>query len=149
VFEIGTGEKCFARLADGQEIPMMQGPQGGFHLWLAVGCSDCSASAHLKWGVRDPVTGAPIPDTYDSEAFVPLSPGAWPQAAGIFATMPGVVWDPEGSPPLPKGTEVVLWADVLDGTTVTHHDQVRIIVGDTVPWDPCIEDPNHELCGFG
>lgn len=31
--EIGTGARRYARLEAGQEVPIIQGPQGGFHVW--------------------------------------------------------------------------------------------------------------------
>lgn len=149
-FEIGTGETCFERIADGAEIPMMQGPQGGYHLWVAVGCADCQSPAHIRFGVDDPSTGMPIANTAATEQFVDLKGDVWPQRAGLIDGLPGLSWDPEYDPPLPKGTPIRLWLQVLDaGSAVIHEDAIDLTIGDTVVWDPCAENPNHELCGFG
>lgn len=34
--ELGTGTARFAELADGAELPMVHGAQGGWHVWVAV-----------------------------------------------------------------------------------------------------------------
>src|SRR5687768_6189451 len=41
-FEMGTGEHCFARLSANQAVDLISGPQGGYHVWLAIGCADCA-----------------------------------------------------------------------------------------------------------
>lgn len=85
---MGTGEKCFEAVAGGQEVPLMSGPQGGYHMWLAVGCVDCAATVHLKYGARDPATNMPLTGTYDEEAMVPLKGKDWPQ--GRSCTCPAL-----------------------------------------------------------
>ncbi len=147
-FAQGTGEKCFEPVQAAEVVPMMQGPQGGYHLWLALGCDDCSSPAHIRYGVNDPATGLAVPDTYPTETLVSLS-GAWPQKAGIICGLPGLSWDPEYAPPLPEGTHVVVWVEVLEGSTVVKQSSVEVVIGETQSWDPCVEDPEHELCGFG
>lgn len=149
-FEVGTGEKCFARVLDGGEVPLMNGPQGGYHVWLAIGCSDCAPVTHLRFGAHDPVTQQPFPGTSDTEQMLPLSNDPWAQRAGVTVYMPGVSWDPENEPPPPKGTHMILWSDSLDaGNQVVHHDEVEIVIGDTQTWDPCAENPNDPACQFG
>lgn len=147
-FELGTGEKCFARLASLETVPMIQGPQGGYHLWTAVGCDGCSSPLHLRYGVNDPVTGMPL--AYGpSEVFADLKGDGWKQKAGITNGLPGISWAPEDDPPLPEGTHVLLWVELLNDTTVVDHREVELIIGPTVIWDPCIEDPNNDLCQLG
>ena len=34
--ELGAGRAAFEALADGQDVPMVEGSQGGFHLWVSV-----------------------------------------------------------------------------------------------------------------
>lgn len=148
-FELGTGEKCFERLTVDQEVPLQSGPQGGYHMWLAVGCADCQSPVHLRYGAHDPATNQPLTGTYDEEAMVPLS-GDWPQAAGLIVHMPGLGWDPENDPPPAKGTKIILWSKAFDGAgAVIHEAQVEIAVGDIVEWNPCVEDPNNPICQTG
>lgn len=144
VFEIGSGEECFEPLADGATVPLISGPQGGYHLWVAVGCADCAATVSLEWGVNDPVTGETFPNTYPNQGTVPLSSGAWPQAAGLIAGMPGLSWDPENEPPPPPGTHVLLW--VKSSGAVEHEAEVEVVIGETVSWDPCAETPDDPAC---
>jgi hypothetical protein len=35
-FELGTGERNFVPLQEGQELTMISGPQGGCHFWLSI-----------------------------------------------------------------------------------------------------------------
>ncbi len=149
-FEVGTGEKCFEALADGDEVPLMSGPQGGYHVWLAAGCTDCGTPVHLKYGALDPATNMPLVGTYNEEAMVELGAGKWPQKAGIVVHMPGLSWDPENEPPPAKGTKVLLWADSFtpDGAPL-HHAVVLVTIGDIMDWSPCIENPNDPACQTG
>lgn len=141
-FEVGTGEVCYTRLADLDVVDMMSGPQGGYHVWFAFGCTDCTADSHIKWGVKDPVTGLVINQTYDSESFFTLSGAPFRQVAGIQHGMPGGFFN-DPPDPLPPGTHVIMWAQLLDDQgMVKHEDEVEVVIGDVVPWDPCVNDPN-------
>ncbi|MBL9025852.1 MAG: hypothetical protein JNL21_26895 [Myxococcales bacterium] len=149
-FEIGTGERCFEPLVSDQEVPLMQGPQGGYHVWLAVGCNDCPDNPTLVWGALDPATGATLEGTYESQSVVDLSNQSWPQIAGLFTNMPGLSWDPMTYPPPAKGTHVVLYAKLLGSSMETLHEgQVEIVIGDTLVWDPCATDPMNCPDGAG
>lgn len=149
-FEVGTGEKCFERLTADQEVPLMSGPQGGYHMWLAAGCVDCGTVVHLEYGARDPATHMPLTGTYDEQAMVQLYGKEWPQAAGLIVHMPGLSWDPENEPPPAKGTKLLLWAEAYDPDgNLWHSMEVPVTVGDIVDWNPCVENPNDPLCQTG
>ena len=149
-FEIGTGEHCFARLEEGEVVPLMQGPQGGYHVWLAFGCQGCDPQLHVKWGVRDPSTGEMIPQTYESEAVIDLVGGPFRQLAGVTVGMPGITWDPEAYPPLPEGTMFELWAQLIGPSgEVLLEDAHELELGPTVVWDPCAENPKAPECQTG
>src|SRR5688572_23369213 len=60
-FEIGTGELCFERVTPGQTITQWSGPQGGYHMFLAIGCTDCNVSTLIRYTLRDSATLEPIP----------------------------------------------------------------------------------------
>lgn len=145
VFETGTGQQCFERLTPGQVVPMIQGPQGGFHLWLAIGCADCAASTLVEIGVKDMATGTFYPGyPGPQKQVIQPSPGPWGQRAGLTAPLPGTAWDPESQ--LAKGTHVLLSASVLDLQTsaVIHGADVEVVLGDIQQWNPCSSDPS---CG--
>ncbi len=149
-FEIGTGEACFERLEVGQVVPLVQGPQGGFHVWVAMSCTGCSAEMHLRYGALDPATGEHFENTYPSEGLFELSGDVSSrQRAMLTAVMPGVPWDPENFPPLEKGAPVRLYVEHLEDGMVVERSEVDVVLGDTVSWDPCAENPESEFCGFG
>ena len=148
-FDVGTGEKCFEPVEDAGVVPLMNGPQGGYHMWLAMGCDDCGTVVHIKYGALDPATNQPLAGTADQEMMAQLTNDAWPQRAGIVVYMPGLSWDPMNEPPPAKGSQLVLWADAYapDGS-LNHHAAKLVTVGDTVYWDPCIDNPNDPTCGY-
>lgn len=151
-FELGTGESCFERTSDGDVVPLMQGPQGGYHVWLAVGCSgaDCDSPIHLKWGVRDAATHELLANTYESESIVDLKGDSFLQRAGLVDGMPGISWDPETYPPLPMGTAFIMYLQrVDDAGTVLDEIERELVVGETIVWDPCAEHPELPECMTG
>lgn len=149
-FEIGTGEACFTRLESGAVVDQMNGPQGGYHVWLALGCTDCPPSLALEYSMLDPVTGEPLPGTFPgSQTFAELvSIGdGFAEAAGIQLGMPGLSWDPETEPPLPEGTTFVLEVKATNQSgTLLHEASVELELGPIVPWDPCDLHPEGECC---
>lgn len=145
VFEAGTGQSCFERLAPGQTVPVIQGPQGGFHIWLAVGCADCGPAPMVEFGVKDLATGEFYPGyPGPQKQVVEATATPWRQKAGLTASLPGMPWDPASQ--LPKGKHVLLSASVLEvGTSaVLHTSEVEVVLGDVIQWNPCASDPG---CG--
>ncbi|WP_437911314.1 hypothetical protein WME73_26235 [Sorangium sp. So ce302] len=141
VFEIGTGETCFESIEEGATLPVMAGPQGGYHLWFAVGCSDCGTRVRVRYSVKDPATGDMFPPGVPQEGMVELLPGEFPHAFGLIAFLPGRPWEPEAV--LKEGTHVILAAEARndDGST-KHAAQVEVVLGATVAWGlPCSDDP--------
>src|SRR5262245_15487600 len=58
-FGVGTGEVCYEAVSAGDVVPLMNGPQGGYHVWLGIGCTgDCGGATILRYGVQDQATGA-------------------------------------------------------------------------------------------
>lgn len=144
VFELGTGEKCFSRLTPGQVIPVMQGPQGGFHLWAAMGCSDCPEKVTVVYGLKDKATNDYYPDQKPLKVIAHLQTTGWPQRAGFTDFLPGVVYDEATQ--LPKGTHVIMEGAILDSTGQPMHQQeVEVELGDKEIWaPPCDSSPT---CG--
>ncbi|WP_437480039.1 hypothetical protein WME75_34770 [Sorangium sp. So ce1014] len=145
VFEIGTGESCFESIEDGATLPVMAGPQGGYHLWFAVGCSDCGARVRVRYSVKDPATGDLFPSGVPQEGMIELSPGEFPRAFGLIAFLPGRQWAP--AEVLAEGTHVILAAEARDDDGSTKHAaQVEVVLGATEAWGlPCSDDP--ATCG--
>jgi hypothetical protein len=148
-FALGTGEVCFEPVTPGSEIPLMSGPQGGYHLWISMGCADCANDQVLVYGVKD-MAGAWVVGTPYSESAAALkAAGPWQTRVGMQAGMPGVPWDPTTGPP-PKGTPLKLYGAVqnADGS-VLHEAEVDVVLGDTVAWDPCDANPTDPCCVEG
>jgi len=134
VFEVGGGSSCFERIAPGQTVsPLIQGAQGGYHVWVGVGCSDCPRDVVLRYGLRDPVTHAWVSGTIAEQVLITLEGQQWPQFAGLRAFLPGTVAKPSSL--LSEGTNVLVAASVIaaDGTAV-HDAEVAIILGEVAKW---------------
>jgi hypothetical protein len=155
-FEAGSGEACFERLTTGQTVTVLQGPQGGYHVWLAVGCVGCSGKTTIEFGVKDPATKTWFATTSPQKVSVDLGGAGWQQQAGFTAFLPGVVWDEKSS--LPKGTHVLLTtihyaADGISSEEIQH----EIVLGDIEQYNPpCDQNPmtcgtpgGQPCCGLG
>ncbi len=138
-FDLGTGELCFESLTAGQEINVIAGPQGGYHLWTAILCPDCPQDTLIAYATRDIVTHEAL--SYEDATVVkPQGPAG--RVVGLPAPLPGTPWDETTK--LPKGTHVLLWAAHRDaqGNTI-HEAEVEVVLGDEVYWDPCETDPDQ------
>jgi hypothetical protein len=144
-FEAGQGETCFGRLTPGQTVTVLQGPQGGYHIWFAVSCVGCDAKTTIEFGVKDPATMTWFKDTSPQKVSVDLGGAGWQQQAGFTAFLPGVPWDQTTS--LPKGTHVLLTGIRYgaDGKPVTEI-QNDVVLGDIEQYSPPC-DPNPMTCG--
>lgn len=144
---MGTGELCFERVEVNGTINMMAGPQGGYHLFFGLGCTDCGSSVQLEIQVLDPSTLQPFDGTYlDQTAVNLIDVDGWPQAAGIQVGMPGTQWDTETGA-LPKGTPIIVKVEVSTmGGDLLHTGELSLVIGDTVDWSPCDANPDGPCC---
>lgn len=138
-FELGTGELCFERLSAGQTLPVIAGPQGGYHLWAAALCADCGPQTVISYATRDFATHAEL--SYENSAVVtPLGPAG--RIVGLQAPLPGAPWDPDTV--LPKGTHVLLWIGERDAAgNLLREAEIEVVLGEEVYWDPCATDPDQ------
>ena len=149
-FEIGTGEICFERVKDGQAVSKMSGPQGGYHLWLALGCTDCGVDARVDYRLLDPATGELLANTAGLTSVIAEFYGEeWPQSSGLQVGLPGGGFIDDPSEPdldIPEGTPFRLEVTVRtkDGGTVLHQGTRDLVMGKTVNWNPCEAD---DSCG--
>ena len=140
-FETGTGEVCFERLGEDGVVSHFEGPQGGYHLFLALTCSDCAGEVVVETTARQEDNGAEVsPLTQSSVAMKGVS------ATGIIVPMPGSPWDPE-SPPLAEGTRLLLNTVVksMSGEELHNVEELRV-VGPSVVWDYCATHPEDQCC---
>lgn len=145
-FEVGTGEICLERLANGDAITQWAGPQGGYHLFIGVGCADCGDEVRVRVSALDPTTGEALPGTYDTEEFITLYGEAWKQGAGLQYPMPGGDFAEEGEQKLDEGTALQLVVQAMDADGNALHDAtLDLVIGPTRSWDPC-ESGSEECC---
>lgn len=148
-FELGTGELCFEPLSEGDALPLMAGPQGGYHVFLSIGCADCGDAVTLTYSLLDPATMAPLERTYPgNQAYAELfEVDDWRQSLGIQIGMPGFQWGDE-DPPLAEGTEFVVSVEVTreNESSPIHEAELKLVLGPTQNWDPCDANPDGECC---
>lgn len=105
--QVGTGETEFISVAPTDSIPIIFGPQGGTHLWIALRVQGADETSRVELEVRSPDgVGA-----FGGRTTVTVNLGAadaegWRERAGLF----GFLDDPEQT----RGQRVSLWARVGD-----------------------------------
>jgi hypothetical protein len=129
-------------------LPVMNGPQGGYHLWTAFSCTDCNINQPIVYGIKDPMTHDWLKGLTPLSAVAQLGkPTGWRQMAGLQNFLPGAPWDPMSK--LPKGTHVVLYVAATDsqGAPLANHEaEVEVVLGDDEYWSPPC-DNNPATCG--
>ncbi|MBX2800796.1 MAG: hypothetical protein KTR31_24150 [Myxococcales bacterium] len=123
--QLGTGIDAFEPLSAGDPLVMVFGPQGGYHLPLAVRACDLGKVA------RTVVVATPVGGT-ERVVDVTLDHLWWPESecCGVLLDLHGFLFldsDPDWSPPVLDGTRVHVAIEVDDGGTL-HHDEVEVVV---------------------
>jgi len=139
-FAIGTGEVCYEPLRDGQIVPHITGPQGGYHVWGAVVCPGCPRQVIATIGAEFADTGEPV-----SEFGVRVIELKGAQHAGLIAYLTGTTADPASL--LPEGTllDIVIELTTLAGAPL-HAGRKRVELGEVQVWlNQC--DPDPLTCG--
>ena len=142
---LGTGEHCFQPLSDGSSIALIAGPQGGYHLWIALRCSDCSLSETVEFSVLDD-SGEPV-QLLQKQVAELWDFGAYGEGAGLQALMPGFSFETENRIPDYMGQAFTLWLKV-GGV----EREVTVVVDSLDEWwgEPCEEEggaPGEECFG--
>lgn len=139
-FEIGTGEVCYEPLRDGQVVPHLTGPQGGYHVWAAVLCPACPpkvvATVYAKLAETDETVGEV------TTRVIELKSG---QTAGLLAYLLGSTADPSSH--LPEGTQLLVRIELTTLAGEPLHAGERLEeLGPVEIWlNQC--DPDPENCG--
>lgn len=97
---LGTGTEHFEEATSGLEI--IQGPQGGYHVFLAVRAVDLGPELSIEYGIETPEIGFGVQENRLS--LTPSSEG-WERAA-----LPCFVKSPESA-----GRQVIIFAKGTDG----------------------------------
>lgn len=125
-FEVGTGESAFEALGEGATVPLIHGPQGGYHVWIGVRHRGLGpGDIVLEYGAVDPVTGEGLmfPGLRAVEADV--DPEAVSQAAGLVGFLL------EDEPAVYAGRSITLEARGSDEAGNAMNDARSVVVA----WD--------------
>lgn len=136
--ELGTGLTELELIEPEGEVTVSLGPQGGFHIWLAVRCRDCAPQVLIEYGVRGSADGAWLyGDPLRGIINLDDASDGWRQVAGLYGLLPGGVGEIDYT-----GLDVTLEATIEDGdrrsirTVPVHVARVEV-------WDCPSSDPDH------
>ncbi|MEK6607742.1 MAG: hypothetical protein AABZ30_08795 [Myxococcota bacterium] len=129
---VGTGEKTFVALDDVAGVPLIEGPQGGYHVWIALRAREIGPRVAVAYGLRDAQSGEELAIEGLSLPALDLADASG--GAREFAGLRGFLSLFEAKAYV--GRRVALWAIVTDDATgVTAEDE-----GETVVLDPIVEE---------
>mgnify|MGYP000916825285 CR=1 FL=1 len=139
-FAVGTGEVCYEPVRNGQVVPHITGPQGGYHVWVSVVCPACPREVVVTVGARHASSGELVAEA--STRVIELKSG---QAAGLIASLVGSTDDPSSH--LPKGTMLRVFAELATlGGEPLHAGEKLVELGELEIWlNLC--DPDPATCG--
>ena len=135
--ELGVGLDAFESVVPMDDVDVILGPQGGYHVWLAARCRDCSPQVVLTYGIRgsaddawlygQPLKG--ISNLQDADG--------WRQTTGLFGLLPGAAAEVDY-----RGQVIVLDVTIDDAErTASRRTPVRIAHVET--WDCPTSDPDN------
>lgn len=129
---VGTGEDAYQPVAKGSTIPLMKGPQGGFHLWIALRCDGCKDLAVVEFGARDGASGELLsyPGLQQRVAF-PIGGGV-DDVSGLVTHVTST--DPDDY----VGRSAVLWASLRADPEEPAFAEASadVAIGDVEVWNP-------------
>jgi hypothetical protein len=82
--EVGTGDGTFTPLADGMQVDVNYGPQGGEHIWLAVRCKGAGSPANITYRIDDE-DGNVVSDVQQATAPSKQGQDGWRSMTGLTA----------------------------------------------------------------
>lgn len=122
-FEVGTGESTFEALGEGAAVPLIHGPQGGYHVWLGMRHQGLGpGDVILEYGARDAATSEELmfPGLRAVEADV--DPEVVSQTAGLVGFLL------EDEPLVYDGRRIRLWARATDAQAQALADERDALV---------------------
>jgi hypothetical protein len=123
VVAIGTGESAYAPLTAGQEVEMVHGAQGGWHVWLALSAQYVPQYVRVEFEVVDVLTGTVL--SFDRAAkslniaLVSPAPGEWAcqgYYAGVEARLDARGMDEVEPVPSITPDEPYVWEEICGRT---------------------------------
>jgi len=122
VIDVGTGYESFESLTADRRVELINGPQGGYHVLLAVRCQGCDAAVHIRYGIRDLDSNELL--TFDDlERSVVLEPReGWAEYAPLVSFLR------ENDPSQYRNRDVLLWAEVTDSSGVPVEAMIEAVI---------------------
>jgi hypothetical protein len=114
VAELGTGEAEFEPLAEGQEVPIIHGAQGGYHVWLSAQVLGLGAQRVAMTIETRRADGTLPPET--SNVVIPLSPSAETAGMRELVGWPAILADPDAVAGAPLHVSI-RFVDPVTGVT--------------------------------
>lgn len=118
--EVGTGQTSFEPLAAGDPIELVAGPQGGYHVFLALRCAGCASPVTVRYGANDATSGELL--TFDDlQRTVTLHDV---DGLGEYAPLVGFLRSTRPADYVDRA--VVLWAEILDSRDDGNGDSTSV-----------------------
>ena len=131
--ELGTGSWRFEPLEDGQEVELVRGAQGGWHMWISVRVRGLEGDAlPLRLTMQPADESAPPSETEIRLRLDLADDEGWRKLVGYT----GVVNEP--SCLVGELMRVRVSTPMDDGTTIASERDVRVL-GGAYPPEPCSE----------
>lgn len=119
---VGTGETEFEAVEKASGVSLIEGPQGGMHIWVSVRCQNLGPRVEIEYGVRDVTTGELL-SVKGLVLVADLSPeDEWAEQVGLTAFLTG------SDPADYEGQRVQLWATVTEESGDSAMDQAETVV---------------------
>ncbi len=130
---LGTGEKCYLPLAPSQTVPIVGGPQGGFHIWVALRSTGLGDEVLAKMRVLDKADDGAITLVDPIERMVELCAvgEGWHEAARLFAQLDA--YTPEEVEPF-VGRTIKLGLSLKNPAAASASAEVTLMLGSVIQW---------------
>jgi len=118
---LGTGQLAFVTIQNTDVIPIIHGPQGGYHIWGAVRAKNIDpAGLRLTFTLALASTGTVVNTVRIIRSLTPVavsaaSPPGWSESVGSYVYVP--------DPRVIDGQSVRMSVDAVDAAGHTAHDE--------------------------
>lgn len=130
--ELGTGAEAFGSIEDGQDLPMIEGAQGGWHVWVAAHAESIDPDGARFSVVAYPEeAGRPRQTTAVTGHFRPAASGY--ELVGLAAVF--------SAPECYQDRRTVLEATLTDGSGVVLTDRRVVVPRWPTPIGTCATEP--------
>jgi len=137
---LGTGDKCYVPLESNDTVPIIGGPQGGFHIWVALRSAGLGDEVIASYRVLDTADDSAITLSDPIERIVELCPigEGWNEAAKLYAQLDAFTIDEVGHF---VGRTIRLGVTLRNSASASASAEATLKLGPVVKWsDNELED---------